>query len=558
MSLGDPLPIPETRLMRPPTSVLPPTQKTPSFVLGASNRSYKHQYANIYFARLQLLRKYVLARAKRRWKDVSGNPVFVPRVLEVVKGKLCYIIGTVYMDMPLKPNVLEDIARDHSLPAPPPRTKYCSPDDQVMLEDESGRIILVGDRLRAASLVTGVIVGALGIETSGGEFEVVEVCYAGMPPQPSASLEWARDARMDEKMDVDGGVSDGQEDEWVALVSGLEIGAPSPADAQIQMLVEYLTGEAGGPDDQAICSRISRLIIAGNSLSQAVSTGTNEDEKVERDRKGRRFGHDPTNFSQHATLTLSAHLLDIARSMPVHILPGASDPAGTLLPQQAFPRAMFRGASAYASFTCETNPTYIRVGPPSFVPPAPDTGKGKQKASAAAASTSNGTQQPGPSRAILVSSGQPVEDMYKYLPSPPHTRLALACQSLRWRHLAPTAPDTLWCHPYFAQDPFVLAETPDVYVVGNQPAFGTKIVSERGWGKRRGEGDQETEVDDDVDDGGECERGMEGEGGERRCRVVLVPAFKQTGVLVLLNLRTLAVRTVQFAVEGMAGGGEEI
>ena len=47
--------------------------------------------------------------------DVScmeGNPVFVPRVLEVVKGKLCYIVGTVYMDMPLKPNVLEDIARD--------------------------------------------------------------------------------------------------------------------------------------------------------------------------------------------------------------------------------------------------------------------------------------------------------------------------------------------------------------------------------------------------------------------------------------------------------------
>lgn len=72
-----------------------------------------------------------------------------------------------------------------------------------MLEDESGRVLLVGDRLRAASLVTGVIIGALGIETNGGEFEVVDVCYAGMAPQPSAGPEWGKDTRKD-KMDIDG------------------------------------------------------------------------------------------------------------------------------------------------------------------------------------------------------------------------------------------------------------------------------------------------------------------------------------------------------------------
>lgn len=36
----------------------------------------------------------------------------VPRVLDVTKGELCYIVGTVYMDMVLKPNILEDIGRD--------------------------------------------------------------------------------------------------------------------------------------------------------------------------------------------------------------------------------------------------------------------------------------------------------------------------------------------------------------------------------------------------------------------------------------------------------------
>jgi hypothetical protein len=35
-------------------------------------------------------------------------------VLDVIKGKACFVVGTVYMDMPLKPNVLEDIGRDVS------------------------------------------------------------------------------------------------------------------------------------------------------------------------------------------------------------------------------------------------------------------------------------------------------------------------------------------------------------------------------------------------------------------------------------------------------------
>lgn len=51
-----------------------------------------------------------------------------------------------------------------------------------MLEDESGRIRLVGERLKSARPVTGVIMGVLGMET-GNEFEVIDFCFAGMPPQ---------------------------------------------------------------------------------------------------------------------------------------------------------------------------------------------------------------------------------------------------------------------------------------------------------------------------------------------------------------------------------------
>jgi len=51
-----------------------------------------------------------------------------------------------------------------------------------MLEDESGRIKLVGDRVAEEHLVTGVIVAALGLESPTGDFEVIDLCTAGLPP----------------------------------------------------------------------------------------------------------------------------------------------------------------------------------------------------------------------------------------------------------------------------------------------------------------------------------------------------------------------------------------
>jgi DNA polymerase delta subunit 2 len=107
-----------------------------SFLLtGETAKSYSHQFANIYFARLTVLKPVVLKAAENKWKGVTGkwqnlalnchfvrqlalldlgNPAPVPRVLDVVKSRLCYVIGTVYLDMPLKPNVLVDIGKEVS------------------------------------------------------------------------------------------------------------------------------------------------------------------------------------------------------------------------------------------------------------------------------------------------------------------------------------------------------------------------------------------------------------------------------------------------------------
>lgn len=34
------------------------------------------------------------------------------RVLDVRQGELCWVVGTVYMEMPLKPNILDDLSKE--------------------------------------------------------------------------------------------------------------------------------------------------------------------------------------------------------------------------------------------------------------------------------------------------------------------------------------------------------------------------------------------------------------------------------------------------------------
>lgn len=90
-------------------------------------------------------------------------------ILDMKKGQKCVILGTIYKDMKLKPNILDEYhAREvpfthiplmSNLPshlrcpyqnyeAPPPaRSKYTDPSDSIIVEDHSGRASLAGANL---------------------------------------------------------------------------------------------------------------------------------------------------------------------------------------------------------------------------------------------------------------------------------------------------------------------------------------------------------------------------------------------------------------------------
>ena len=110
----------------------------------------------------------------------------------------------------------------------------------------------------------GTTVAALGYETKEGDFETVDLLYAGLPPQPPKSS------------------SPG---EWVALISGLQLGGSEQAELKGALLAEWLTGELGDDEDGGEAVRVTRLILAGNSLAQPGPDEADEKKPVS-DRPG--------------------------------------------------------------------------------------------------------------------------------------------------------------------------------------------------------------------------------------------------------------------------------
>jgi len=88
-------------------------------------------------------------------------------------------------------------------------------------------------------------------------------------------------------------------------------------------------------------------------------------------------------------------------------MPGESDPSSVTMPQQPIHSALFPSARLYSTFQSVTNPYWSSLD----------------------------------NISLLGTSGQTIDDIYKYVKS--DDRLQMAIKTLNWRHMAPTAPDTL-------------------------------------------------------------------------------------------------------------------
>lgn len=361
-----------------------------------------------------MLKPTVEQIAAEAWDDfqLAGEKAKrVERVLDVRQGELSWVVGTVYMDMPLKPNVMDDLAKEHWIAAPPEREKYVSltGGDEVVLEDESGRLRLTGLALQTFLLVTGSIIAVMGSENADGAFEVVDVKIPDLPRQPER---WERD---ESAIALAGGKVKAERPRSgkIAIVSGLEMSSEADNALSTDLLIEYLIGEGSTPEHT---SQISRLIIAGNSLAHASPIPPRDEVSTQKSHK--KFGYDASTYNPVPSELLDSFLAAILPSVPITLLPGASDPAPVSLPQQPLHPALFPHSRSYSKLPTESTPE------PSWFDSVTNPWEGDI----------DGWR-------LLGTSGQPVDDMFKYVPG--DDRLEMMEHLLRWRNSAPTAPDTL-------------------------------------------------------------------------------------------------------------------
>ncbi|KAM0260692.1 hypothetical protein ACHAQJ_002608 [Trichoderma viride] len=464
-------------------------------------RSYKQQYGDMYFLRLTKIRPALEEVAAKAWeKTVIGGEraTKVERVLDVRQGELCWVAGTVYMDMRLKPNILEDVSKDRWLSAPISSQKYYSDDDsdQIMLEDDSGRVRLVGDLLKDIPLVTGCIIAVMGTENTNGEFEIIDLKVPDLAPQPERwALSKPPSASKSEDTEMADGPSQNGGGKKIAMVSGLSFsGTDASYDLELNLLLEYLLGEALSPDEQNSLSQISRLIIAGDSISTTAIKEKDDEEGGEDDDEKKtvqkKYGYDASAYNPVPSQLFDEFVSELLPSIPVTLLPGAGDPANASYPQQPIHTAMFPLSRAYAA-----DPAAASTSQPGWFD-----------------AVTNPWEAEVEGWRILGTGGQNVDDVFKYIES--DDRLGMMEAMCRWRCCAPTAPDTLWSYPFQEDDPFVLKTCPHVYFVGCQPEFATKVI-----------------------------HGPEGQS----VRLIAVPSFSKSKEFVLVDTETLEVTRIKIA-----------
>ncbi|KAK4482752.1 hypothetical protein RD792_009920 [Penstemon davidsonii] len=218
------------------------------------------------------------------------------------------------------------------------------------------------------------------------------------------------------------------DDKYVVFVSGLSVGSSSSNPLHFQLFVDHITGHLGDEKEQGIAAQIVQVVIVGNSVENprgCQNLGTKDQSKLS---------------DSEPIKELDILLSQIAAGIPLDIMPGTNDPANFTMPQQPLHRCLFPGLSTYNTFRSCTNPHSFELDNVKF----------------------------------LGTSGQNIDDLAKY--SDAKDKLEFVERTLKWRHIAPTAPNTLGCYPFSDRDPFFLETCSRVYFVGNQDKYETRLI----------------------------------------------------------------------------------
>lgn len=301
------------------------------------------------------------------------------------------------------------------------------------------------------------MVAVLGHEIdNGNKFVVEDMTYAKPAPQKPIPK-----------------VTD---DAYICLISDLGLSLKMDDDVQSakENFEDFIMG-SNGPTGAQRSRNIVRVIVAGNSISE---TARDEEKECELLIEG---GDDEWNRKERAYTIESLTIMDkflqnLGSSVAIDVMPGPNDATSILVPQQPLHPCLLPESVKLSSVTCVTNPY---------------------------AASFNGV-------IFVGTSGQNVRSIYEMTTF--SETVDILDQTLTWRHMIPSAPDSVASYPFTTDDPFVVENTPHVYFAGNQKSFNTKLREKDG----------------------------------SKTRIIAVPSFKSTRTCILVNLKDLKCEVVAF------------
>lgn len=250
-----------------------------------------------------------------------------------------------------------------------------------------------------------------GYENDGGKFLVEDHLFYESGPQTS--------------------LKDLTTDPVLVLLSGLDQSASNDFMISLELFEQWLYGNLPNSleDSNFESSNVVRVIVAGNSVRTSIEVRP----------KTILMRQPESMVTLQAVKAVDELVYGWSQSVNVDLMPGEFDPSNCMLPQQPMHHCLFPISAPCGSFQCVTNPYELQID----------------------------------DRLILGTSGQNISNIqnFSHIEDPLDALKSIA----KWSILAPTAPDTLPCYPYYDDDPFLIKQCPHVLFAGNMSEFKTDI-----------------------------------------------------------------------------------
>eukprot|EP00760_Papus_ankaliazontas_P034652 PhM_4_TR7341/c0_g1_i1/m.18499/K02328/POLD2; DNA polymerase delta subunit 2 len=490
---------------------------------------FTQQYSHLYYHRLEHIRDVLEDSALEAFFPPGDNNVAttlprVVRVLNMTPGERVVTTGCVYKEMVAKPSFLADYTKqvltnieveveddaevdtDDAVPKTSTTSatnhnassasqldgtgagRYVRDTDYLILEDESGRTPLEGGP-GVATTPTGVMLAVLGALNAAGKF-VVEKYYFLDAIRSKACA-----ARRRELVPVASSAPS-----YVAFISGVGLGVRNGHVMNRQdSLLRFMRGTLGHRDLALAIRHVviaGNLILTGNAANTLLGSENNEEGNNENivptapsgmelsDSTRIRLDVDETRARRDMTASALAQadewLSELLTTTSVTLMPGECDPTNVFLPQQPVHPVVLRKSATSPVLRLATNPHSFEIhedGNNSFI-------------------------------SVFGTSGQNLDDIQHQCSG--IDDVTVLENLLRGMHACPTAPDTLSSFPFTTMDPYLLAHDrttktlPHLFFSGTRRQFATRV--------------------------------LEGVDGGFGARVLCVPNFFSTGMVVLVDV----------------------